>query len=126
MVTAARERPDLARLLGPAVALLAATVLVVAARYAIHDRGAGAGVSPPPVPADTEPARPPAPPAARPPAPTPPPQPAARTVTIRSGDTLAALAERHDVTLEELLAANPGIDPVALRVGQSVRLPAVG
>lgn len=45
------------------------------------------------------------------------------TYTIQSGDTLAALAERFGFTVEELLAANPGIDASALRPGQQINLP---
>ena len=40
-----------------------------------------------------------------------------RTYTIRSGDTLSAVADRFGVTLEDLLAANPGIDPTGLVAG---------
>jgi LysM repeat protein len=43
--------------------------------------------------------------------------------TIRSGDTLAGVAERFGVSLDDLLAANPGIDPSALQTGDVVRLP---
>lgn len=45
------------------------------------------------------------------------------TYTVRSGDTLAAIAERFGLSLDELVAANPGLDPRALTVGDSVRLP---
>jgi LysM repeat protein len=44
--------------------------------------------------------------------------------TIQAGDTLAAVAERFSISLEELLAANPGIDPASLHAGDVVRLPA--
>jgi LysM repeat protein len=43
--------------------------------------------------------------------------------TIRSGDTLAGVAERFGVSLEDLLAANPGVEPSALQAGDVVRLP---
>ncbi len=45
------------------------------------------------------------------------------TYTIKSGDTLADIAERFGVSLEDLLAANPGIDPSLLHTGDSVKLP---
>jgi LysM repeat protein len=45
------------------------------------------------------------------------------TYTIQSGDTLAALAERFGFTVEDLLAANPGIEASALRPGQQINLP---
>ncbi len=46
------------------------------------------------------------------------------TYTIRDGDTLAGIASRLGIALEDLTAANPGVDPGALRVGQSIKLPA--
>lgn len=45
------------------------------------------------------------------------------TYTIRSGDTLAGIASRLGITLEDLRAANPGVDPATLRTGQVVNLP---
>jgi LysM repeat protein len=41
---------------------------------------------------------------------------------IRTGDTLEAIAERFDTTVAELEELNPGIDPLALTVGQRVRV----
>ncbi|ATW24442.1 LysM peptidoglycan-binding domain-containing protein [Candidatus Formimonas warabiya] len=58
-------------------------------------------------------------PAAEAPSPTCP----GRTYTIRSGDTLVVIAQRFGVTLQALLAANPGINPRMLRVGQVICLP---
>jgi LysM repeat protein len=46
-----------------------------------------------------------------------------RTYTIRSGDTLSAVADRFGVTLEDLLAANEGIDPTGLVAGDVINLP---
>lgn len=46
-----------------------------------------------------------------------------RRYTIRSGDTLFALARRFGTTVEAILDANPGIDPEALRVGQIICIP---
>lgn len=43
--------------------------------------------------------------------------------SVKSGDTLATIAERFGVSLEDLLAANPGIDPRTLQTGDTVRLP---
>jgi LysM repeat protein len=45
------------------------------------------------------------------------------TYTVRSGDTLAAIAARFNISLDDLRAANPGLDPAALSVGDVVRLP---
>jgi LysM repeat protein len=43
--------------------------------------------------------------------------------TIRSGDTLGQIADRLGISLDELLVANPGVDPNALPVGQSLTIP---
>ncbi|MDP9237316.1 MAG: LysM peptidoglycan-binding domain-containing protein [Chloroflexota bacterium] len=45
--------------------------------------------------------------------------------TVKAGDTLAGIASRFGVSLEDLQAANPNINGAALSIGQSVRLPAV-
>lgn len=42
---------------------------------------------------------------------------------IQSGDTLSVVAFRHNVTLEELLATNPGVDPNFLIVGNEIVIP---
>jgi serine-type D-Ala-D-Ala carboxypeptidase/endopeptidase (penicillin-binding protein 4) len=58
------------------------------------------------------------------PAPAPPADTATvRTHVIRSGDTLDALARRYGVTVRELEAANPGLDPRRLIPGRSIRIP---
>lgn len=46
------------------------------------------------------------------------------TYTIAAGDTLAKVAKKFGVSLDAVLAENPGIEPSRLRVGQKVRLPA--
>lgn len=45
------------------------------------------------------------------------------TYTVRSGDTLDAIATRFNISLDDLRAANPGLDPALLSVGDVVRLP---
>ena len=46
--------------------------------------------------------------------------------TIRAGDTLFALAQRYNTTVDAILRANPGIDPNNLRVGQIICIPGTG
>lgn len=46
-----------------------------------------------------------------------------RAYRVREGDTLVAIARRHGVKLENLLAANPRLDPRRIQPGQSVLIP---
>ena len=41
---------------------------------------------------------------------------------IQPGDTLAVVADEFDTTVEQLLVLNPDIDPVALTIGQQIRV----
>ena len=41
---------------------------------------------------------------------------------IESGDTLAVVADEFDTTVEQLLVLNPELDPVALTIGQRIRV----
>ena len=43
---------------------------------------------------------------------------------IQPGDTLFSLSRRFGVPLERILAANPRIDPLRLRIGQIICIPA--
>jgi len=43
--------------------------------------------------------------------------------TVKSGDTLAGIAAQFGLSLDDLRAANPGLDPAQLSVGDVVRLP---
>jgi LysM repeat protein len=45
-----------------------------------------------------------------------------RFYVIESGDTLETIAAAHDTTVEQLLVLNPDIDPVALSIGQRIRV----
>jgi LysM repeat protein len=57
---------------------------------------------------------------------TPVPTPTPVTYTILRGDTLGGIALRLGVELPDLLAANPGIDPQFLRVGDALVVPQPG
>jgi LysM repeat protein len=42
--------------------------------------------------------------------------------TVQSGDTLASIAAKTHTTVARLMQLNPGIEPTALRVGQTIRV----
>jgi len=42
---------------------------------------------------------------------------------VAAGETPAAIARKYGVTLTSLLAANPGLNPKKMRVGQTLNLP---
>lgn len=46
-----------------------------------------------------------------------------RAYRVRSGDTLSQIAEAHGIPLSSLLTANPGADPLRLRIGQNLTVP---
>jgi murein DD-endopeptidase MepM/ murein hydrolase activator NlpD len=46
------------------------------------------------------------------------------TYTVVKGDTLSSIAQKAGVTLEALLAANPGISPTTLSIGTKLVIPA--
>ena len=50
------------------------------------------------------------------------PRPTARFYTVKTGDTLAAIAETVGVPVDTLLELNPDLDPQALVSGQKIRL----
>jgi membrane-bound lytic murein transglycosylase D len=51
---------------------------------------------------------------------------AARTHRVRSGETMGAIARRYGVSVAAVQSANRAVDPRRMRVGQSLRIPAVG
>lgn len=62
------------------------------------------------------------------PAPAPSPAPAGQTYVIKPGDNFHALAKRlygSDKHWVDIAQANPSIDPIRLKVGQTIRLPAI-
>lgn len=54
---------------------------------------------------------------------TPAPTPTPLTHLVESGDTLLGIAGEYGVSLDDLLLANPGIDPGLLRIGQGILIP---
>lgn len=46
-----------------------------------------------------------------------------KTYTLKSGDTLARIAKAQGITLQQLQAANPGLDSRRLKTGMEVRIP---
>jgi len=116
-----RGRARLARYAAPAAFLLAATIAILLVRSGLETEAA-APVSPTTTAGTTTE------PAATTPGTT---QTTAETTTattgaefyeIQSGDTLAVVADQHGTTVEELLVLNPDVDPVALTIGQRIRV----
>jgi len=54
------------------------------------------------------------------------PSPTPRVHTVQTGDTLIGIAVRYDLTLEQLMAANPKVNPSQLSVGTEVLIPRDG
>lgn len=52
-----------------------------------------------------------------------PPCPSGVYWVVASGDTLYLISQATGITVDALLAANPGIDPYNLQVGQKICLP---
>jgi hypothetical protein len=54
------------------------------------------------------------------------PTPTVFTYTVVQGDTLSSISQRHGISLEALLAANPGISATTLAIGTKLIIPAGG
>lgn len=50
--------------------------------------------------------------------------PARRTYAVKAGETPEVIARRHGVKIEALMAANPGLDPKRMKIGQTLNIPA--
>jgi LysM repeat protein len=114
---------------------------LIAANPGIEDRGLQAGDVinlplapgdvPTPAPATATPEPPEAAPTDAPPEPSATPQPPAETTpsatgqtyVVKSGDIPVTIAEQFGITVEALIAANPGIDARNLQVGQTLIIP---
>jgi LysM repeat protein len=117
----AHRRKDLVRVAAPLCFLLAATIAILLVRSGLHEsakqspatttvtkkRHAAKQRTIVPIAAGT----------------TTTPAPATRTYTVASGDTLGSIATKEKTTVDALLAANPGIDPTGLQIGDKIRLP---
>ena len=58
------------------------------------------------------------------PKPAPAPKPKMKSYTIRSGDTLWAIANRNGISVDKLMSANRGVDPKKLRAGKTkIKIP---
>jgi hypothetical protein len=51
------------------------------------------------------------------------PSPTPFAYTIKAGDTLGQIADKFNVQLDLLLAANPNVDPNSMRVGDTLKIP---
>ncbi len=49
-------------------------------------------------------------------------QPKKKFYSVRSGETLAAIARKHSLTQAQLIKLNPGVKPDRLSIGQSIRV----
>ena len=54
---------------------------------------------------------------------TPPPECDGMLYTVKPGDTMYGIAQMFNISVAELLRANPGVDPNNLRVGQKICIP---
>lgn len=50
-------------------------------------------------------------------------KPAQRSYTLADGETLYGVAKRHNITVDDLLAANPGLSSVYYKGGQTIIIP---
>jgi len=64
--------------------------------------------------------------AIEPPPVVPPPAPSVTEYTVVKGDILETIAKKNNVTLKALEAANPGVVPTKLKIGQKLVIPSGG
>ena len=110
-----RGHSTLARYAAPAAFLLAATIAVLLVRSALTN---GDETDTPPAVTTTAPTTEREPTTAT----TTAPAADAEFYEIQAGDTLAVVADEHSTTVEQLMVLNPDVDPVALRIGQRIRV----
>lgn len=112
------RRSSVARLAAPAAFLLAATIAILIVRSATSEPET-TGQPRANVPRTSSSPEPTSVPTASP-RPTTPAN--AQFYEIEAGDTLEDVAGRFGTTVERLLVLNPDLDPVALRIGQRIRV----
>jgi len=112
-----RVRARLARFAAPVAFLAAVTVAVLLVRSGLEN-----GETAPPPPTTTAQVTTTAPAATTETGGTTTEPGSAEFYEIQSGDTLALVADRFDTTVEQLLVLNPDVDPVALTIGQRIRV----
>jgi spore germination protein YaaH len=111
-----KARVWFARVLAPLAFLAAATLLVILVQRALDtDDSAGSTQPSPTVTVSTQVEE-------TGPGTTAAGEPEQQFYRIRTGDTLEAIAQRFDTTVVELEELNPGIDPLALTVGDRIRV----
>lgn len=113
-----RGHATLARYAAPAAFLLAVTVAVLLVRSGLSNEAAAPG--PPHVATVSTTVEKPAPGTTAAGMTTAPAR--GEYYEIEPGDTLAVVAEQFDTTVEQLLVLNPDLDPVALTIGQRIRV----
>lgn len=117
-------RAWLARFAAPAAFLLAATVAVLIVRAGLRsDEPAPRRSARETTTTTRTTARPPPATMTRPRTTATRPARPQRFYVVETGDTLATIADEYDTTVERLLELNPDVDPVALSIGQRVRVP---
>ena len=109
------SRATVARVVAPLAFLLAATLGVLAVRAAVDRQEPGRTIVPPATAPATTGDEPREVATARP-------DEEPEFYVIQAGDTLEAIASAHGTTVEQLLLLNPNIDPVALTIGQRIRV----
>jgi LysM repeat protein len=109
MVTDPKYRTWVYRIAAPAAFFLAATILVVLIERGLNDSQTPTTVLPTTSAPDTT--------------------TTAGTTTskkkiyrVKAGDTLESIAAKFDTTVDDLLALNPNVDPLALSPGQKIRV----
>lgn len=112
-----RGHARLARYAAPAAFLLAATIAILLVRSGLEN-GEPAAVTTAPVTATTTVEEP----SGTTTAGTTTTDAGAEFYEIQPGDTLAVVAEQHGTTVEQLLVLNPDLDPVALTIGERIRV----